>query len=68
MPTEEFLQLKSDPDLQSESGPGGTLIFLDGEDFCVIGPDFTTMDESTDYAHGPTRAQALSNYAARKDR
>lgn len=65
MPTLEFLHLKNDPDLESETGPGGTLIFHDGEAFCVIGPDFTTIEESTDYAHGPTREQALSNYAAR---
>jgi len=55
----------NDPDLESEPGPDGTLIFLDGEAFCVVGPEFTTIEESSDYAHGPTRAQAIANYAAR---
>ena len=66
MPTEEFLHLKNDPDLESEPGPGGTLIFHDGEAFCVVGHDFTSTEESTDYAFGPTREEALANYTRRK--
>ena len=65
MPTEEFLQLRNDADLESETGPGGTLIFQDGDGFCVVGPAFTTTEESTDYAYGPTRAAALANYNSR---
>lgn len=64
MPTEEFEMLKNDPDLQSEPGPGGTLIFLDGDSYCVVGPDFVDMDESDCYAFGVTREQAIANYAA----
>lgn len=66
MPTSEFEALKNDPDIQSDSGPGGTLIFLDGDAYCIIGPDFTGLDEPDSYAFGATRAQAIANYAARK--
>ena len=66
MPTEEFELLKADPDLQSEPGPGGTLIFLDGDQYCVVGPDFVDLDETDCYAFGNTREQAIANYAARK--
>ena len=66
MPTEEFELLKNDPDLQSEPGPGGTLIFLDGNSYCIVGPDFTDLDDSDCYALGDTREQAIANYAARK--
>ncbi len=59
----EFELLKNDPDLESTPGPGGTLIFHDGDQYCVIGPDFRNMEESTCYAHGPTKAAALTNYA-----
>jgi hypothetical protein len=65
MPTEEFELLKSDPDLGSEPGPGGTLIFLDGDQYCVVGPDFVNVGESDCYAFGNTREQAIANYAAR---
>jgi hypothetical protein len=54
-----------DPDLESESGPGGTLIFLDGDSYCVVGPEFISLDESDCYAHGSTRQQAIANYAAK---
>ena len=27
----------------SEPGPAGTLIFLDGDSYCIIGPDFTSL-------------------------
>ena len=65
MPTEEFETLRNDPDLQSEPGPGGTLIFLDGDSYCVVGPEFIDPDESDCYAFGDTREQAIANYAAR---
>ncbi len=65
MPTSEFEALRNDPDLQSEPGPGGTLVFLDGDGYCVIGPDFVDMDESDCYAFGATREEAIANYAAR---
>jgi hypothetical protein len=62
--TPEFESLKHDPDLQSESGPGGTLIFLDGDQYCVVGPDFVSTEESDCYAFGATKEEAISNYAA----
>jgi len=61
--TIEFEMLMSDPDLQSTRGPGGTLIFLDGDQYCVVGPEFVSMEESECFAHGSTREQALANYA-----
>ena len=63
--TPEFESLKNDPDLQSERGPGGTLIFLDGDQYCVVGPDFVSTEESDCYAFGATREVAIANYAAR---
>lgn len=63
--TPEFEQLKNDPDLESEPGPGGTLIFPDGDGYCVVGPEFVSMDESDGYAFGETREQAIANYAER---
>jgi hypothetical protein len=64
--TIEFERLANDPDLESEHGPGGTLIFLDGGQYCVIGPEFVSMEESDCYAFGTTREEAIANYAARK--
>lgn len=66
MPTEEFELLKNDPDLQSEPGPGGTLIFLDGNAYCVVGPEFVNLQESDCYAFGDTREEAIANYAVRR--
>lgn len=63
--TPEFEQLKNDPDLEHENGPGGTIIVLDGNQYCVIGPEFVSMDEGDGYAFGRTREEALANYAAR---
>ena len=63
MTTEEFELLKCDPDLQSEPGPDGTLVFLDGDSYCVVGSQFVSMEESDCYAHGATREQAFANYA-----
>ncbi len=57
--------LMNDPDVQSERGPGGTLILLDGDQYCVIGPDFVSMEESNCYAFGETKEQAIANYAAK---
>lgn len=61
--TPEFEALKTDPDLQSEPGPGGTLIFLDGDQYCCVGPDFISTEESDCYAFGATRVEAAVNYA-----
>ncbi len=63
--TTEFEQLKNDPDLQAEPGPGGTLIFLDGDGYCVVAPEFVSVEESDCYAFGETRGQAIANYAAK---
>lgn len=63
--TPEFQMMLRDPDLQSEIAPGGTLIFQDGGQYCVIGPEFVSMEESDCYAFGATRAEALANYAAK---
>ena len=63
--TAEFEALLNDPDVQSERGPGGTLIFLDGDQYCVVGPDFVSTEQSDCYAFGGTREEAISNYAAR---
>ncbi|MEO7538485.1 MAG: hypothetical protein ABIV21_00515 [Pyrinomonadaceae bacterium] len=66
--TDEFEQLRTDPDLQSMPGPGGTLIFLDGDSYCVIGPDFVSMEESDCYSFGKTRGKAIANYQAKRQR
>ncbi len=63
--TPEFELLKNDPDLQAEPGPGGTLVFVDGDQFCVVGPDFISTEESECYAFGSTREEAFYNYASR---
>ena len=63
--TPEFENLRHDPDLESEPGPGGTLIFLDGESYCVVGPEFVSVEESDCYAFGESREQAIANYAER---
>ncbi|MEQ1765459.1 MAG: hypothetical protein ABL984_20185 [Pyrinomonadaceae bacterium] len=63
--TPEFELLMNDPDLESEPGPNGTLIFLDGDQYCVVGPKFVSMAESDCYAFGSTRKEAVANYAMR---
>ena len=63
--TPEFEALKNDPDLQVEPGPGGTLIFLDGDQYCCIGPEFVSMEESECYSFGATREEAVANYRTR---
>ncbi len=65
MPTEEFKRLRDDPDMESEAGPAGTLVFRDGGAYCVVGPEFAGMEESGGYAFGDTREQALANYFER---
>ena len=60
--TPEFLRLKNDPDMESERGPGGTLIFIDGGQYCVVGPEFVSVEESECYAFGNTRGEAVTNY------
>lgn len=64
--TPEFELLKNDPDLESYPGPGGTLIFLDGDQYCCVGPEFVSTEESDCYAFGSTREEAVANYAARE--
>ena len=64
--TQEFEMLMHDPDLEATRGPGGTLVFLDGGQYCVIGPDFVSIEESDCYAFGSTREQAIANYALKK--
>ena len=64
--TPEFERLKNDPDVQVERGPGGTLIFLDGNSYCVVGPEFVSVEESDCYAFGNTREQAIANYELRR--
>lgn len=61
--TEQFELMLNDPDLESSRGPGGTLIFLDGDQYCVVGPQFISFEESSCYAFGASREQAISNYA-----
>ncbi len=68
MPTLEFEMLRNDPDLESRPGPSGTLIFSDGEQFCIIGPSFVSMEESDCYAYGETVEQAITNYALKMKR
>lgn len=63
--TAEFEGLLNDPDLESERGPNGTLIFLDGDQYCVVGPDFVSTEESDCYAFGATRDEAVANYFRR---
>lgn len=63
--TQEFEQMMHDPDLQSTRGPGGTLVFQDGEGYCVVGPEFVSVEESDCYAYGETREKAIANYAAK---
>jgi hypothetical protein len=60
--TPEFEMLMHDPDLESELLPGGLLLFNDGEQFCVVGPQFVSIEESDCYAFGATRDEAVANY------
>lgn len=55
--------LKNDPDLETRAGPGGTIIFVDGDQYCVVGPDFVSMEESDCIAFGATIEQAIANYS-----
>jgi hypothetical protein len=64
--TPEFEALKNDPDLQTEPGPGGTLIFSDGDQFCCIGRDFVSIEESDCYAFGATREEATANFGLKR--
>lgn len=63
--TSEFEMLRSDPDVESIDGPDNTLIFLDGEQYCVIGQDFVSMEESDCYAFGSTKDEAIANYRSK---
>ena len=64
--TPEFELLKNDPDLEAERGPGGTLVFLDGSQYCVVGPEFISIEESDCYAFGATRDEAIANYGLKQ--
>lgn len=64
--TPEFEMLMHDPDIESERGPGGTLIFRDGEQYCVVGPEFVNVEESDCFAFGATRQEAISNFALKQ--
>jgi hypothetical protein len=66
--TPEFEALKNDPDLQAEPGPGGTLILIDGGQYCIVGPGFVSIEESDCYAFGATREEAIANYALSEGR
>lgn len=66
--TAEFEALKNDPDLEATRGPGGTLVFLDGDQYCVVGPAFVSVEESDCYAFGATVEQAIANYAIKAKR
>ena len=61
--TDQFEMLMNDPDLESSRGPGNTLIFLDGDQYCVVGPEFVSIEESDCYAFGSNREEAVTNYA-----
>lgn len=60
--SEQFESLRNDPDLQAEPGPHGTLIFVDGDQYCVVGPDFIDMQESSCVSFGSTKQEAILNY------
>ncbi len=47
--------LMHDPDLEATRGLGGTLMFLDGAQYCVVVPDFVSVEESDCYAFGSTK-------------
>ena len=61
--TLDFQMLAEDPDLEVERGPAGTLIFLDGGQYCVVGRAFVSIEESDCYAFGSTKEEATANYA-----
>lgn len=61
--TEEFEWMLNDPDLDATRGPGGTLVFIDGDQYCAVGQEFVSMEESDCYAFGATKQEALDNYA-----
>lgn len=65
--TPEFEMLKNDPDIEATRGPGGTLIFQDGGEYCVVGPEFVSMEESYGYAFGATKEEAIANYSIKRD-
>ena len=64
--TPEFELLLNDPDVESYPGPGGTIIFLDGDQYCCVGPEFVSIEEGVGYAFGSSREEAIANYAARR--
>lgn len=63
--TPEFELLMNDPDLESIRGPVNTLIFVDVDQYCCVGPEFVSIEESQCYAFGSTKDEAIANYAAK---
>jgi hypothetical protein len=61
--TAEFEMMKNDPDLEATRGPDGTLIFMDGDQYCIVGPEFVSMEESECYAFGASKEDTIANYA-----
>lgn len=44
------------------------MIFIDGGQYCVVGPQFISMEESDCYAFGESREQAIANYSLKTKR
>ncbi len=53
--TIEFEMLQNDPDLEAARGPGDTLVFLDGDQYGVVGPEFVSTEESECYVRSNQR-------------
>ena len=66
--TKEFERMVHDPDLEATRGPSGTLVFIDGDQYCVVGPEFISTEESDCYAFGATREEAIANYGLKMGR
>ncbi len=64
--TTEFEIMINDPDLEATRGPGGTLLFLDGDQYCIVGPEFVSTEESDCYAFGATKEEAIANYSMKQ--
>jgi hypothetical protein len=60
MVTKEFESYRQDAALDAKA----VLVFKDGDAYLAIGPTFTNLAESDDYAYGDTENDVLANYAA----